>query len=449
MRRTTAVAVLSVLLLAGAIGLPLVGVLWHREAERDVSAARLVRQDLDRVFVASLNAVTGVRGYVLTGDPEFLAPYESGLGDFEVGMGALRENIHDEEARQQAEALEQRFRAWLTAAGAPQVDLVRAGNREEAQSMVATGEGRQLFQEVYRSHNVLDGLLAAEEMAARQDLSSARGVAGALFVAGLVCAVGLGGTVAHLVRERRRYERELEATRVNLAVAEHLSTTRGEMLSAASHELRNPLTALLLAAEVLAIEARRSDGDGLAELADEIGIAARRTGQMVAELLDYTRIESGRLSIEHEALQPRQVVEGAIEDVRLSKPTAAFEVDVAIPPELQIEGDFPRLRMAVRNLLENALRYGQPPYRVRLEGDGTMVEIHVEDGGPGVPADERSGIFDRFQRGSTAEGTDGTGIGLYLSRGIVELHGGRLEVGESDLGGADFTVALPGLRPAT
>src|SRR5690606_29340024 len=101
------------------------------------------------------------------------------------------------------------------------------------------------------------------------------------------------------------------------------------------------------------------------------------------------------------------------------------------------------LRMVMRNLLENAFRYGEPPLRVRIENGGPDVKIHIEDSGPGIPPTEREKIFERFRRGTTSRGQDGTGIGLYISKGIVQLHGGSLDIGTSPLGGADFVVTLP------
>lgn len=446
MRRTAAMAALSLALVAAAIGLPLAGILLHRGAEHDLSEARLARTDFDHTFVAALNAQAGAAGYVMTGDPAFLESHQEAVEGVHAGLRELRASIHDPGAREQADAFESAFRRWREEAAGPQVELVRQGDAEGARAM--TGMSQQLFGEVSRSHATLEGTLAAAEADARADLTSARGDTAALVVVGLLAAAGVGATMVYVLRRFRHYEHELERTRRDLSLAEHLSVTRGEMLSAASHELRNPLTGLLLSAELLAEEARTVDGNGLAELADDVTVAARRTGQMVTELLDFTRFEAGQLQIDHGAVAPREVVEEAIADIRLGNPRASFEVDIAIPPDVRIDGDAVRLRTAVRNLLENALRYGRPPYHVRLGEDGDEVRIHVEDAGPGVPPAERGAIFDRFRRGSTAEGTAGTGIGLFLAQGIVELHGGHLEVGESELGGADFVVALPTRQPA-
>lgn len=446
MRRTAAITALSLVLVSAAIGLPVAGIFLHRAAERDLTEARLARSDLDHTFVAALNAQAAASGYVITGDPAFLESHTAAVEGVESGMAELRQDLDEPGAPAQAAAFEAAFRAWLAEAARPQVDLVREGNASAARAM--TPRSSELFDEVSRSHATLEGTLAAAEADARDGLNSARSTTAALVVAGLLAAAGVGSTVVYLLRRFRHYEHELERTRRDLSLAEHLSVTRGEMLSAASHELRNPLTGLLLSAELLAEEARTIDGNGLAELADDVTVAARRTGQMVSELLDFTRFEAGQLQIAHDAVAPRELVEEALEDIRLGSPRASFEVDIAIPPELRIDGDALRLRAALRNLLENALRYGRPPYRVRLGEDGDEVRIHVEDGGPGVPPAERGAIFDRFRRGSTAEGTAGTGIGLFLAQGIVELHGGHLEVGESELGGADFVVALPARQPA-
>jgi signal transduction histidine kinase len=165
---------------------------------------------------------------------------------------------------------------------------------------------------------------------------------------------------------------------------------------------------------------------------------------MVIELLDFTRIEAGKLSIMREEISPLALVESAIDDVLVSHAGAVFSVAAEAAPDATVPVDPGRLRLVLRNLMENAVRYGKAPFRVRIEPDRAGIEIHVEDSGPGVPANEREAVFERFNRGSTSEGhSQGAGIGLYISRGVVELHGGTLTVGQSPLGGADFVVRLP------
>ncbi|MGH2610193.1 MAG: sensor histidine kinase, partial [Tepidiformaceae bacterium] len=222
-----------------------------------------------------------------------------------------------------------------------------------------------------------------------------------------------------------------------------LSRRRKEALATASHELRNPLAGLLLSTQILEEEALETGNEELGMMAGEMVTSARRAADMVNELLDFTRLEAGGIHLNSRRIPPQELVDSALADVRLSRSTAAVSVESSVEGHKEIRGDFGRLRLVLRNLLENACRYGEPPLRVRITNRGPGVEIHVEDSGPGVPSAEQDAVFERYRRGSTSRGRDGSGIGLYISKGIVEMHGGSMRIEESPLGGADFVVALP------
>jgi signal transduction histidine kinase len=260
---------------------------------------------------------------------------------------------------------------------------------------------------------------------------------------GLLCAFTVVGIVVH---ETTAFQMEAErhrATHGELEEARVMSKQRADLLAAASHDLRNPLGAIVMAAEVLKDGASDTGDEELATLADQVAAAAQRTAMLVSDLLDFTRVEAGRLFIEQRSLDPLEVVNDAIGDLHLWRPREVVEVKADIDSPARITGDAKRLRATIRNLLENACQYGEAPYRVRVLHRDETVEIHVEDAGPGIPVEERDELFDQFRRGSTSSGREGTGIGLYVCRGIVEQHGGHLEIGDSDLGGSDFVCRMP------
>jgi signal transduction histidine kinase len=260
---------------------------------------------------------------------------------------------------------------------------------------------------------------------------------------GLLCAFGVvaGGALAALAHRREVVRHE--QTGLQLQEAQSVSKQRGDILAAASHDLRNPLGAIVLAADVLKESAKDTGDADLSSLADQVAAAAQRTAMLVSDLLDFTRVEAGRLVIERRRLDPLEVVNEAIADMRLWRPSQVVEVEANSDRRASLEGDPKRLRAAIRNLLENACQYAQAPYRVRVLDTDEVVEIHVEDAGPGIPPDERAGVFEQFHRGTTSAGREGTGIGLYMCRGIVELHGGKLEIDDSPLGGSDFVCRMP------
>lgn len=198
-----------------------------------------------------------------------------------------------------------------------------------------------------------------------------------------------------------------------------------------------------MAADVLKDGARETGDEDLSMLADQVAAAAQRTAMLVSDLLDFTRVEAGRLVIERRALDPVEVVEEAINDLRLWRPSAVIDVQADVNGGARLRGDPKRLRAAIRNLLENACHYAEAPYRIRVLTKDEMVEIHVEDAGPGIPQEERPDLFEQFRRGSTAGHREGSGIGLYICRGILEQHGGQLEIVDSELGGSDFVCRVP------
>jgi signal transduction histidine kinase len=163
---------------------------------------------------------------------------------------------------------------------------------------------------------------------------------------------------------------------------------------------------------------------------------------LIANLLDTSRLEAGVLDIRRDPVDVSRVAQEAVDLVSHLHPDVDMLAD--IPTDLQIEsGDAPRLRQILVNLLENASKYGDGRVEVRGSTDGESVRFEVEDSGPGVPAEERDAVFDRFHR--LHEGQEsGTGIGLYLVRALTNAHGGSVRIEDSrDLGGARFVLELP------
>ncbi|MGE5596112.1 MAG: ATP-binding protein [Hyphomicrobiales bacterium] len=434
------------LTLAAALGalavlLPILAILRLNSAEDDLAGASSLQRDFDLASVQALEAETALRGYQLSGDPAFLPPYNHGVAEFERIVAGMDGRLGGDSDAAAAEMLAA-FRTWRDGWAQARIDQVAAGDLQGAQALTTTGQGRVLF-DAYRTtaeqfSNGLDAQVAEHE----DDRDRAQVVSFSMLIGAAIAAAAAAGLITWVAVRHAAARRSIAETEAKLAIERATSTRRGELLAVASHELRNPLTALVLSAQLLEEEAAERGDEELAGMAGQVTAAATRAAQMIVELLDFTRVEAGRLTIAHEQLSPLDVVEGAIEDVRLSHREVPVEVEMEAPPGATIEGDRPRLRMVLRNLIENALRYGKAPIRVRVAQEGADLAIHVEDAGNGVPGAEREMVFQQFQRGSTSKGP-GAGIGLYISRGIVELHGGSLEVHQSKLGGADFVVRLP------
>jgi signal transduction histidine kinase len=224
---------------------------------------------------------------------------------------------------------------------------------------------------------------------------------------------------------------------------------QSEFVAAVSHEFRTPLTAMRHLTEML--EEGESPPDRLPPYYRALGKETRRLHGLVENLLDFGRIEAGRRIYQMEQTDAVSSVTRIVEEFRESGTTNGHRLDVtAVEGPLMIRADHEALALALRNLLDNAVKYSPQFSDVTVSVTQTngLVGISVEDRGPGIPKREQRQVFRRFVRGSSARelNVKGTGIGLAMVDRIVKAHGGRVDV-ESELGvGTTFTIALPMAR---
>ncbi|MCC6382562.1 MAG: CHASE3 domain-containing protein [Dehalococcoidia bacterium] len=437
---------IALVLLGGAIVvLPAIGVVRARTARDGEADARSGQRAADLATQQALDAQAAMRGYVLGGGADLLAQYT-------VSRDSVGQSLEEIErllpaAKETGEAARSAFADYVHRWADVQVARVEGGDRNGAAELASSGEGERQFASVRAELDQLSAWLGATVMV-RQDARQSRETEGyALYAGAGVALAAFAGLVTAGVIHHRRLSLELGRTREELEREQQLASARGELLATTSHELRNPVTALVLAAQLLEDEAQDlQDGDDIGESARQVATTANRVAQLVNELMDLARVELGALAVAREMLDPARLAQEAVGDVSLDGRAERFPVVSALPPEQKLSGDHERLRLVLRNLVDNALRYGRAPFRLRILRSGDAVEFHVEDSGGGVPSDEREAVFERFRRGSTSHG-QGSGLGLYISRGVAELHSGTLHVGVSELGGADFILRLPGVGP--
>lgn len=239
--------------------------------------------------------------------------------------------------------------------------------------------------------------------------------------------------------ERRRAEDE----RLRLAQAAEAIRLRDEFLSIASHELKTPLTALQL--QLFRIhEQMRLDGARQAADMDRALRVVARLGQLIEALLDVSRIASGGLKLNPEPFDLSEAARDVIERLRDWATASGCELSLDVAGPLTGRWDRVRVEQVLMNLISNAIRYaaGQPIHVSVKRQPGAAV-IEVRDKGPGVPATELSRIFERFERAASSGHYGGMGLGLYVTRQIVEAHGGTIQVRTSPDVGACFIVRLP------
>jgi len=226
---------------------------------------------------------------------------------------------------------------------------------------------------------------------------------------------------------------------------------RDEFLSVAAHELKTPMTSLRGYAQLLGREYERSDTpnpDRARRAAVTIQVQADKLARLVSQLLDISRIESGKLALERKSTDLSQLVRDVIETARAQ--LKEHSLVARLPAELIIDIDPLRVEQVVTNLLDNAIKYspdgGQIDVTLSEEDGSGMARLSVRDRGVGVPAEHRAHIFDRFYQahaGGPLTSMAGMGLGLYISRQIVELHGGTIHADFPADRGTQFVVSLP------
>ncbi|MBB1255484.1 sensor histidine kinase [Streptomyces alkaliterrae] len=232
---------------------------------------------------------------------------------------------------------------------------------------------------------------------------------------------------------------------------------QAELIATVAHELRSPLTSVKGFTATLLAKWERFTDDQKRLMLETVDADANRVTRLIAELLDISRIDSGRLEVRRQPLDVAAAVHRHVEaHVAAGIPAERFRIEVAAPlPTLWADPD--KIDQVLANLLENAVRHGEgsvtievapaapagPDAAHRRGQEGTTVT--VSDEGPGIPEESMGRVFTRFWRGSKR---GGTGLGLYIVKGIVEAHGGTITVGRSASGGAEFRFTLPVGTPA-
>ncbi len=274
----------------------------------------------------------------------------------------------------------------------------------------------------------------------------------------------LAGAVAQLmtlVIERERLVRERAEARASALALQESNRRMDEFMSIVSHELKTPLTTIKANVQLARRRAARSverakqggAGDGaesevMHTLLTRTESAVNRQERLVNDLLDVSRIQTGKLVLRVESIDLAEVVRDVVEEQRLAAPSRVISLAAPEGP-LRVWADADRIRQVITNYVNNAVKYSAEAdaVSVRLAREDAVARLDVHDLGPGIPAEEHPHIWERFHRVAGIEHRSGSGVGLglglYISREIVELHGGAVGV-ESVLGaGSTFWFTLP------
>jgi signal transduction histidine kinase/CheY-like chemotaxis protein len=222
---------------------------------------------------------------------------------------------------------------------------------------------------------------------------------------------------------------------------------RDEFLAMLAHELRNPLAPILHAVQVMRLAP--ADSPTAPKTREVVERQARHMARLIDDLLDISRITRGKIEIRKERVDLSAVVAGAVQTCSPLMESRGHRLEVSLPPEpLLLEADPTRLEQVIANLLNNAAKYTEPGGHIRLSatGEDDQVVIRVRDTGIGIAPEMQAQVFEPFAQvdQSLERAQGGLGIGLTLVRGLVERHGGTVQVVSGGLGqGSEFVVRLP------
>jgi signal transduction histidine kinase len=480
---------LVIVLAAVAVGLVQ---LSHQASVRSELLDRLEPANLaaSQLATALVDQETGIRGYELAARTEFLQPYELGLREA-AGARTTLKRAHVADTAFALSLLAARVTAWRIQIAQPALDTIRPWH-PAAKASVDAARGKALFDPIRAALNLLQAKIAARVMLVRHRLASAASTTTAtlaviavllvLTVVGIALALRWTVTepLTRLARSARRvadgelgHELKLSGPRDIAALAGDIDWMRtslaGELAAAeeahaelaraaaelgrsnaelerfayvASHDLQEPLRKVTSFVQLLS-ERYHGQLDGRADQYIEFAVdGAQRMQALINDLLAFSRV--GRIGEQRQRVPLRTLLDAAIRDLDDNLAETAGEIEVGELPTVTVEQAL--LRAVFQNLLSNAIKFhGAEPPRIRVESErhNGEWEIAVSDNGIGVEPQYAERVFVIFQRLHGRSDYPGTGIGLAMSRKVIEHHGGRIWLDTGYSPGARIRFTLP------
>ncbi|MBV6288230.1 hybrid sensor histidine kinase/response regulator [Pseudomonas aegrilactucae] len=262
----------------------------------------------------------------------------------------------------------------------------------------------------------------------------------------------LGQQLDALQQSRQEQELLLAQLQVTRGELEHAVRMRDDFMSIVSHEVRTPLNGLILETQLRKLHLARNNADAFT--LDKMHAMVERDERqinslirLIEDMLDVSRIRTGKLSIRPASFDLGQLVAGLVENFAAQAAAVDSSISLQAGPALVGYWDEFRIEQVIANLLTNALRYGaKSPVQVRVFQEQGMACVQVRDQGIGISAENQQRIFQQFERVSSSQSSAGLGLGLYISEQIVLAHGGSIAVHSAEGEGATFVVRLPLVR---
>lgn len=248
------------------------------------------------------------------------------------------------------------------------------------------------------------------------------------------------------INEKIVHAEELEKLNTQLKKAINL---RNQFLSIASHELKTPLTSLVLIVQSMKRLLEYADRDTiLLKISKSVAQTEKqllRLTVLIDDMLDVSRIESGKFLIQRERFKLKDLILEIAERLEPQLIEATKEsLQIKELPYLEVNWDRYRMEQVITNVITNAIRYGDgKPVSLNVEQKDQKILLSIKDQGPGIPVNDQERIFNLFERGITGEAFRGLGLGLYISKQIVIAHGGRIWVQSNNGKGSVFSIEMP------
>jgi len=406
-----------------------------------------VKAALEQLLATIVDAETGERGFVITGDEKYLEPYERARADVSTNFSQARsltaDNLEQQRDLERLSALADRKLAELAKA----VALRHESGFAAAQAKVADDIGRQLMEQMRavagRMEAREDGLLAARSADASRSYRRAQVARRVGLGLGLLAVVGLFLGILWYGSERLKATRALEERQAALREALQI---KDEFVTVIAHELRTPISTIVGWARML--EERSVKPERVEAAIAAIHRSADSLRQLIDDLMDTSQLTSGRMRLTVGPVDLRDVIHDAVEAVRFSADNKGVVLTARIPRDrpLLMQGDAGRLKQVVWNLLANAIKFTPAGGHVTivLNAIERGFRVEVSDTGSGIEPEFLPYVFERFRQATTGPRQTGVGLGLAIVRHLVELHGGTVSAYSAGRGkGATFAIELP------
>jgi signal transduction histidine kinase len=434
---------------------------WGRDVE-GIAHSQDVLVRLESVLSGIEAAEAGERGYLLTGKASYLTDYLQGAQNTKAVIAGLGKAApHDAGHARIIERLEQQVDAMLTQL-ADTVELRKTSGLGVVRQKVLSDRNEDPMDNIRAVIGTMQqieyGLIGKRVNAQR-----AAALIGewALIVGGAI-ALALGilalASVERSVKDRETAHALLEQSEGDLrnstlllqvrnAQIEKATRLKSEFLANMSHELRTPLHTIIGFSEVLSEELQGPLNDKQVHCINVIHKDALFLLQLINDILDLSKIESGKLNLRPERFDVATVLDQVLTSVRSLSSAKAIRIESEVPPATTLHADPVRFKQVIYNLLSNAVKFTPEAGKIRVEAtprDG-FLEVVVSDNGIGIPKEEQETIFNKFYQteSGTRIGLEGAGLGLAITKRLVVQHGGRIWV-ESERGkGSSFKFTVP------